>query len=147
MDSVIRAAVTYLILLILTRIAGRRTLGEMTVFDLILTLIISEAVQDALVDTDHSMTNAILVVSTLIGVDILLSHLKFKNKTLSKWIDGTPIVLIRRGQPEREKMTRSRIDQNDILEAARERHGISSLKEIDHAVLEPSGDISIVPAR
>ena len=147
MDSVIRAAVTYIVLLILTRIAGRRTLGEMNAFDLILTLIISEAVQDSLVDTDHSMINAFLLVTTLIGLDILFSHLKFKSKTLSNWIDGTPIVLIRKGHLEREKMKRSRVDENDILESARENYGISSLKEIDHAVLEPSGDISIVPAR
>jgi uncharacterized membrane protein YcaP (DUF421 family) len=146
LDSVIRAALTYVFLLILTRVSGRRTLGEMTAFDLVLTLIISECVQDALTDTDHSFTNGMLLVVTLIGTDILLSYIKHKNKTVSKWLDGTPVVLVRAGKMERTKMDRHRIDEDDILESARENHGLASMKEIEHAVLEPSGEISIVPA-
>ena len=82
MESVIRAAVVYLVLLVLFRIAGKRSLAEVTTFDLVLLLIISEATQQAMVDNDNSMTNALLLVVTLISMNILFSLIARRSKGL-----------------------------------------------------------------
>ena len=90
MDSVIRAAVVYVVLMVLFRIAGKRSLAEITSFDLVLLLIISEAVQQAMLDNDNSMTNALLLVSTLIGINILLSIVTTRWKAFDKLVEDVP---------------------------------------------------------
>lgn len=147
MDAVLRGFIVFLFLLVLTRLLGRRTLGEMTPFDFVLLLIISEATQEALIGDDFSATNSFIVVGTLIGTDIALSFLKQKSKTIDKWLDGTPTILVKNGNLLRDRMEKARIDEEDILGAAREKRGIGTLKEIDYAVLESSGEISIIPVR
>ncbi len=146
MDSVLRAAAVYLILLIIMRIAGKRTLAQITVFDFILLLIIGEATQQALLAEDFSVVNAALVIGTLVLLDIALSVLKQHSKTLDRIIDDTPVVIVDNGRLLRDRMERSRIDEQEILVAAREMHGLERLDQIKYAVLERSGGISIVPA-
>jgi uncharacterized membrane protein YcaP (DUF421 family) len=146
MDSVLRAAAVYLILLIIMRIAGKRTLAQITVFDFILLLIIGEATQQALLAEDFSIVNAALVIGTLVLLDIALSVLKQHSKTLDRIIDDTPVVIVDNGRLLRDRMERSRIDEQEILVAAREMHGLERLDQIKYAVLERSGGISIVPA-
>ena len=90
MSSILRAAAVYLVLLVVFRVAGKRTLSDMTTFDLVLVLIISEAVQTALVDTDNSMTNAFLLVITLVGIDVLLSVLKHRFPSFGRSLDVIP---------------------------------------------------------
>lgn len=147
MDAVLRGVIVFGVLLILTRLLGRRTLGEMTPFDFVLLLIISEATQEALIGDDFSATNSFIVIATLIGTDIALSYAKDKSSFLERWLDGTPTVLVERGKLMRDKMKKARIDEEDILGAAREKRGLGSLKEIDYAILESTGEISIIPVR
>jgi uncharacterized membrane protein YcaP (DUF421 family) len=144
-ESVIRGAVVYLFLLIVFRIAGKRTLSEATPFDLVLLLIISETTQQAMVDGDHSMTNGALLVFTLLGLDIGLSLIKQHVKWLDPVLDGTPVVLVENGQLLKDRMDRERVDEDDILEAARLTQGINAIEEIRLAVLERGGKISVVP--
>jgi uncharacterized membrane protein YcaP (DUF421 family) len=146
MDSVLRAAAVYLILLIIMRIAGKRTLAQITVFDFILLLIIGEATQQALLAEDFSIINSALVIATLVLLDIVLAMLKQRSKTLDRIIDDAPVVIVENGRLLRDRMDRSRIDEQDILVAARELHGLERLDQIKYAVLERSGGISIVPA-
>lgn len=145
MESVIRALVVYAFLLLVFRVAGRRTLSEMTTFDLILLLLISEAAQVALVGTDASMINAALVVITLIITSIGLSLLKLKWPALEKWIDGRPFVIVEHGHCLKDRMAKARIDEGDIMEAARELQGIERLDQIKYAVLERGGKITVIP--
>jgi uncharacterized membrane protein YcaP (DUF421 family) len=145
MDSVIRGAIVYLFLLIVFRISGKRTLSEATTFDLVLLLIISETTQQAMVDGDHSMTNGAILILTLVGFDILLSLLKQWIPALDVVMDGAAVILIRNGQVFQERLRRERIDLNDILEAAREQRGLVDLEQIEMAILERSGQISIIP--
>ena len=145
MDTVIRAAVVYLFLLVIFRLAGKRTLNQVTTFDLVLTLIISEAIQGALVDNDHSMTTAMLLISSLVGLDILLSLIKRRFPSLERIVEDTPVVIIRQGQPQREAMDKERVDEQDILSSARQSQGLSRLRDIRYAVLEAGGEISVVP--
>ena len=145
MESVIRGLIVYLFLLLVFRIAGKRSLAETTSFDLVLLLIISETTQQAMVDNDHSMTNAAVLIVTLVGADILLSLLKQWSPALDTWLDGTPLIIVKDGQPLRDRMNRERIDESDVLEAARRQHGLESIAQIKYAVLERGGKIGIVP--
>ena len=147
MDSVIRGLLTYLFLLLVFRISGKRTLSEATSFDLVLLLIISETTQQAMVQSDHSMTNGVLLIVTLVGVDILLSLLKQWFPAVDAWLDGVPVVLMDNGKLLKDRLDRERVDESDILEAAREQEGLESLDQIRYAVLERGGKITIVPRR
>ena len=145
MESVIRAALVYCFLLVIFRLSGKRTLGEATTFDLVLLLIISEAVQQALVDSDNSITNAVLLVGTLVGIDIGLSLLKRRAPWLEKVIDDVPLVLVEPGRPDMERMAKCRVDEEDILEAARLQRGLERMDQVKYAVLERNGKIAIIP--
>jgi uncharacterized membrane protein YcaP (DUF421 family) len=145
MDAVLRALAMYLFLLILFRISGKRSIAQLTTFDFILLLILGEATQQALLGNDFSVTNAFIVILTLMGIDILFSFIKQKFKKFEKLIDGVPLIIVENGLPFKDRMDKSRIDEKDILESARKKHGIGSIAEIRYAILERDGDISIIP--
>jgi uncharacterized membrane protein YcaP (DUF421 family) len=145
MDAIVRAVVIYFFLLIVFRLAGKRTLSETTNFELVLLLIISEVTQEAMVDDDHSMTNAILLILTLVGTSVVLLMLKQRFPNLEKWLDGTSVVIIEDGKMHKDRMDKLRVDEEDILEAARGSQGLERLDQIKYAVVERSGQITIVP--
>jgi uncharacterized membrane protein YcaP (DUF421 family) len=145
MESVIRAAAIYGILLLVFRLTGNRSLGQITTFDFILLLIISEAIQNGMVGQDSSVTNAVLLVLTLLGMDIAFSLAKARLPILEKWLEGVPVIVVEHGRPLLDQMRASRVDVSDILTAARKVHGLERMEQIKYAVLERSGDISIIP--
>ncbi|MGB4893464.1 MAG: YetF domain-containing protein [Nitrospira sp.] len=145
MDAIVRGLVVYLFLLILFRIAGRRTLGSITNFDFVLLLIISEATQNAMIGNDYSVTNGFLVILTLVGLDIVLSYMKQRFPAMERYLDGLPLILVDQGRPLKDLMYRVRVDEQDILAAAREKHGLERMDQIKYAILETNGRISIVP--
>ena len=145
MDAILRGFIMYLFLLVLFRIAGRRTLGQMTNFDFVLLLIISEATQNAMIGNDFSVTNGILVILSLVGLDIDFSILKQRFPILNRHLDGLPLVLVDQGRPVQELMRKTRVDEEDILFSAREKHGLERMEQIKYAVLETNGGISIIP--
>jgi uncharacterized membrane protein YcaP (DUF421 family) len=144
-DSVLRAAAIYLILMVIFRISGKRSLAQITTFDFVLLLIIGEATQQALLGDNFSLTNAFVVIVTLIGVDIGLSLLKPHVPALERWLDGLPLVIVEDGKPLKERMDKARVDESDVLTAARELQGLERMDQIKYAVLERSGGISIIP--
>ncbi len=146
MESIIRGLLVYVFLLVIFRIAGNRTLSQTTTFELVLLLIISETTQQAMVDQDHSITNGLLLIMTLVGTNILLSELKMRSPLLERWLDGLPIVVLQNGQPLGDRMGKMRVNEADILSAARSSHGLERLEQIEYAIVEHSGDITIIPA-
>ena len=145
MDSVLRAAAIYAFLLLVFRLAGKRSLAQITTFDFVLLLVIGEATQQALLGDDFSLTNAFVVILTLLGIDIALSLLKQRSPLMDKWLDDIPLVLVDDGKPLRDRMEKARVDESDILSAARELQGLERMDQIKYAVLERSGGISIIP--
>lgn len=145
MASIFRGAAVYLMLLLIFRIAGKRTLSDVTTFDFVLILIISEVVQQGMIGRDNSLTNAFLLVFTLVGLNILISVLKQRWPRLEALLEGRPVIIFDRGKPLREMLDRERVGEEDILHAARAAHGLAQLSEIETAVLEPSGGISVIP--
>ncbi|MFJ3366557.1 DUF421 domain-containing protein [Pseudomonas sp. NPDC086251] len=145
MDSVLRAAAMYVALLVLFKIAGRRSLAELTTFDFILLMIIGEATQQALLGDDFSLTNSMLVIVTLIAIDVGLSLLKQRSGWVSRLIDGEPTVIVENGRLLQRRMRLARLVEADVMEAARSSQGIETLDEIKFAIIERNGKISIIP--
>ncbi|WP_338490600.1 YetF domain-containing protein [Pseudomonas trivialis] len=145
MDSVLRAAAIYPVLMVLFKIAGRRSLAELTTFDLVLLMVIGEATQQALLGDDFSLTNALLVIATLITIDIGLSLLKQRSRWFSRVLDGGPTIVVEQGQLLHERLKRARLDEGDILEAARSAQGIVEISQIKFAILERNGKLSVIP--
>lgn len=145
MDAVIRALALYVLLLVLFRLTGRRTLAEATTFDFVLLLIVGKATQQALLGEDFSLTNAAIVVTTLIAADIGLSLVATRSPLLQKLAEDTPVILVNDGRLLEDRLKKSRVSEDDILEAARELQGLANLEQVRYAVLERSGGITIVP--
>ena len=145
MDAVLRSSIVYIVLLVLFRLYGRRTLGQITTFDFVLLLIIAEATQQAMVGEDYSLTNAFLVIMTLFSIDGVLSLLKQKSDRLTAIMEGLPLILVENGRPVQRVMKSVQIDESDVLSAARETRGVERMDQIRYAVLEVNGAISIVP--
>jgi uncharacterized membrane protein YcaP (DUF421 family) len=145
MDSVLRGLATYVFVWLVFRIAGKRSLTDITTFDFVLLLIISETTQAALVSDDNSLTNSFLLIATLVGTDVGLSLWKQYCPGLERAMDGVPLVILEDGRPLRDRMAKSRVDESDILAAARELQGLERLDQIKYAVLERHGGITIIP--
>ena len=135
----------YGLVFVLMRASGKRTFGQLTAFDFVLLLILAETTQQALVGNDYSITNAAVVITTLLGIDIAFSLVKQRWPRVGDFLDGTPLLMIHNGEMQRERMKRARVSESDILEAGRKLHGLERMDQIKHAVLEQSGSISIIP--
>jgi uncharacterized membrane protein YcaP (DUF421 family) len=146
MESVLRASAIFVFLLLVFRVTGKRSLAQITTFDFVLLLIIGEATQQALLGDDFSVINAWVVIATLMGLDLLLSHLKHRFPGLDPVIDSVPLVVVADGKLIEERAGHERVDLEDVLAAAREKHGLERLEQIKYAVLERSGGLSIIPA-
>lgn len=145
METVLRALGIYLFLLLVFRMAGKRSLAQITTFDFVLLLIIGEATQQALIGNDFSLTTAWLLITTLVGADIAISLFKQRFPRVERLIDGTPLVIVEDGKLLYDRMKKSRIDEEDIMSAARHLQGLERLDQIKYAVLERSGGITIIP--
>jgi uncharacterized membrane protein YcaP (DUF421 family) len=147
MEMILRTLAVYAFLLIVFRLAGKRSLAETDTFDFVILLIISEATQQALVGDDFSLTTSFVVITTLVGCGILLAALKQRSRGVAKVLDGLPVILIKDGVLLHDRMDKLKVDEQDIIEAAREQEGIATLDEIRYAVLERHGQISIIPKK
>ncbi|MDP9233955.1 MAG: DUF421 domain-containing protein [Actinomycetota bacterium] len=145
MDSVLRALAVYVFLLVIFRVAGKRTMAQVTVFDFVLLLIISEATQQAMIGQDFSITNAVLVITTLIAAERVLTWVQARYRKIDKLLDGLPLVLVEDGKPFEDRLRKERVNEDDILAAARQTQGLARMDQIKYAVLEQTGGISIVP--
>lgn len=145
MDAVLRAVAIYVFLVVVFRISGKRTLAEVTTFDFVLLLIISEATQQALLGDDFSVTMAFLVITTLVGIDVFFSLLQRRFTPVNRLMSGLPLVLVDNGKLLDERMKKVRVEESEILHSARQTHGLESMDQVKYAVLETSGGISIIP--
>lgn len=147
MNAVLNALTLYVFLLVVLRLGGKRTLSQTTTFDFVLLLIIAETTQQALLGDDFSITNAVILITTLVALNIALSLLKRKWPRLDRLVEGIPMVVVENGKPLTDRMHMARVDEEDVLTAARELQGLKRMDQIEYAVLERSGGISIVPKR
>jgi uncharacterized membrane protein YcaP (DUF421 family) len=144
-STVLRAAIIYVFVLVVVRLAGKRTLAELSTFDLVVLLILSEGIQPALVSDDSRLTSAMIIVLTIVGIDALFGLVKYRSTAASKLLDDIPTVLVRDGIVNEKAMARERLDTDDILEAARRQMGLEHFEEVRFAILERTGGISVIP--
>lgn len=147
MESVLRAAAIYLFLLLVFRLSGKRSLAQMTPFDLVLVLIIGEAASQGLTGDDFSVTTTIVLVTTLVFMEKGFAWLKQGSKRAEHWLEDLPTVVVENGKPLKEKMKREEVNEEDVLEAARKSHGLETMDEVKYAVLERGGTISVIPMK
>ncbi len=145
MDIVVRAVVVYFFLLLLIRLSGKRSMAQLTPFDFVLVLIISEAAQQGLSGDDYSLVNSLLLVTALVGIDIGLSLLQQRSQKVRKLLEDVPDVIVSHGRVLSKRMHRARVSEDEVLAAARKLHGLERMEQIRFAVVETDGEISIVP--
>lgn len=143
MDIVLRAAVVYLFLWIVLRSLGKRELGELTPFDLVLLMTIGDLVQQGVTQEDFSITGAMLAVGTFVALTLLTSYLSFKWKATRPLFEGIPAVVVLNGKMERHAMKTERLAPDELLDAARQQ-GIQEIAEIRYGILEPDGKFSFI---
>ena len=145
METVLRAAAMYLTLLLIFRLSGKRTLSEADTFDFLMLLIISETTQQAMVRDDKSFITALVLITTLVLLTVAFSYLKQWFPVVSRVVDDEPLVVLAHGKLFDKRCDKLRIDEADIMEAARENLGLERLEQIKYAVVERNGSISIIP--
>ncbi|HEY8610464.1 MAG TPA: YetF domain-containing protein [Roseomonas sp.] len=145
MESVLRALAIYVSLTVLFRITGRRSMSHITTFDFVLLLVIGEATQQALLGEDFSLTNGLLVIATLLGLDVAMRWVKARHQQTDRLLEGLPTILVIDGKPLVDRLRESRIGEDELMQSARETQGLTRMEDIRLAVLEVSGTISIIP--
>jgi len=144
-DIVLRTAVIYLVILVGLRLAGKREIGQMTVFDLVVLLLIANAVQNAMVGPDTSLAGGVLAAVVLLVLNAVVARLRLRWPRLRRIIEGSPTLLVLHGGVIADHLRREGLDQ-ETLEAALREHGVADLSDVEMAVLEIDGSISVVPA-
>jgi uncharacterized membrane protein YcaP (DUF421 family) len=139
-----RTALVYVALLFGLRLAGKRELGQMTPFDLVVILLIANAVQNAMVGPDTSVTGGLIAAVVLIGLNFALAYARQWIPWLRRAVEGSPTLLINDGEIVDRNLRREGIDVDEVLMAIRE-HGLGGPEAVKVAVLEVDGSISIVP--
>jgi uncharacterized membrane protein YcaP (DUF421 family) len=141
----LRTAAIYLVALIGLRLAGKREIGQMTVFDLVVLLLVANAVQNAMVGPDTSLTGGVLAAVVLLVLNVLVARLRLRWPRLRRLVEGSPTLLVLHGEVLADHLRREGLDQ-EVLEAALREHGVADVADVDMAVLEVDGSISVVPA-
>jgi uncharacterized membrane protein YcaP (DUF421 family) len=145
MDLVLRAIAVFAFIYLLTRVVGRRELGSSEPFDIILLVVLGDLVQQGVTQSDNSVTGAILVISTFTVLTVFVSFVSVKVPPLRPVLDGDPLILVENGKPNTANLKRQRLDLGEVLAEARLKQ-VTRLEDIQWAILESSGQISIIPA-
>jgi uncharacterized membrane protein YcaP (DUF421 family) len=143
MDLVIRAAVVFFFIFLLTRITGRRELSQLEPFDVILLVVVGDLVQQGVTQSDYSITGALTVISTIGVLSVFVSWLSFRFKAVRQVTEGEPVILVHDGRTIEHNLRRERITLQDIEEEARQSQ-ITSVGDLRWAILENDGRISFI---
>jgi uncharacterized membrane protein YcaP (DUF421 family) len=145
METVLRSVAVYVFLLIVFRISGKRLLSQITTFDFILLLIISEATQQALLGSDFSVINGFVIIASLVVLDQVFSWTEGRWPGFSRVVGSLPVVVVENGRLLEDRAKREGVTLSEILAEGREKHGLERLEQFKYAILERHGGISVVP--
>ncbi len=141
---VARSVVIYLVLLVGLRLFGKREVGQFTLFDLVLVLLVANAVQPAITGPDTSLLGGVIITVTLFVVNFLVARLRSASPWFRRIAEGDPTIVVRKGKFVKEAMRREGLSEDECMMALRE-HGFAAVSEVGLAVLETDGTISVVP--
>lgn len=141
-EKILRTVVVYLAIAILLRVGGRRLMAQMNSLDLVVVLLLSNVVQNAIIGPDNSVLGALIGAVVLIGFDLGLDLLTQRSPGLRRLLEGKPVELVRDGRPDRAALAGVGIDDRELALALR-RQGIDDVSQVEAASLETAGDLLI----
>ena len=144
MDMFFRTLLIYFMILVGMRLMGKREIGELTPIDLVVSLMIAELGVLIIEDKSIGLFKGVIPISTLVGVEILVSYLSLKSDLIRKLVNGTPAVLIKNGEVIKEEMRKNRYTTHDLLTQLREKE-VFNISDVEFAVLETSGELTVIP--
>jgi len=145
-EKLLRSVVVYTFLLVAFRLCGKRQLGQLSAFDLVVLLIISNVVQNAVIGNDNSLGGGLLGATTILLLNLVVAYVTFRFKRADRVIEHSPTVLVRHGRILRDNLRRERLGPRD-LRAALRHHGVVSIRDIRYAFLEEDGHVSVISGR
>lgn len=145
-ELIVRGVVVYIFLLVLLRITGKRQVGQLAPFDLVLLLVLSNAVQNSMNGGDNSLVGGLISAATLVALNYGVGLATFKSKKIESLIEGRPQILIHNGKLYEDVVTKARLTHHELAAAFR-LAGVSCVEEVHSAILENSGEISVVPKK
>lgn len=140
-----RTVAVYAAVLIGLRLGGRRELGQLTPFDLVLILLVANAVQNAMVGQDTSLAGGLVAAATLLVVNMVVARLRLRSPRLRQLVEGPPVVLVQHGEFVETNLKREGLTEDDVLAAVREHGEVEGVANVELAVLEADGSVSVVP--
>jgi uncharacterized membrane protein YcaP (DUF421 family) len=143
MDIALRAAFAFFFVFLITRVVGRRELGSLEPFDLILLIVLGDLIQQGITQSDYSVTGLVVAVTTMALLTVLVSYLSYRFPRLRPVLEGEPVVIVHDGRPVERNLKRERLTLDEVMAEARQQQ-IASLDRIKWAVLETSGQISFI---
>ena len=142
-EFILRAVIVYVVVLVMVRLAGKRTLGQFTPFDMLLLVLLGNAVQNALLGQDTSLGGGLLLALTLIVLNYFVGWITTRSPAVERMIEGEPVVLARHGHVLQKVLQRELVSKADFAKAMRDA-GCDDVEEVDLALLETNGHITII---
>ena len=143
-ELIVRSVIVYAFLIAVLRLSGKRQIGQLAPFDLVLLLVLSNAVQNAMNGGDNSVTAGIVSAATLICLNFLMGYVTYRSKRMERWVEGQPEVLIHNGRLFEKAMAHAQLTHHE-LNAALRQAGCASVAEVHFAILENNGSITVTP--
>jgi uncharacterized membrane protein YcaP (DUF421 family) len=145
-ELIVRSAVVYAFLLLILRVTGKRQVGQLAPFDLVLLLVLSNAVQNSMNGGDNSLVGGLISATTLIALNYAIGYATFRSKRLEAIVEGRPQVLIHNGHLFNDVMAQSQLTHHE-LESALRQAGCANIGDCHSAILENNGVVSVVPKK
>lgn len=143
-ELIVRSIVVYVFLIVLLRITGKRQVGQLAPFDLVLLLVLSNAVQNSMNGGDNSLIGGLISATTLVGLNFIVAFTTYRFKAVEVLVEGRPQVLIHNGRLYELALTEARLTRHE-LDAALRRSGCTDVEDVRYAVLENNGEITVLP--
>lgn len=143
LDIVLRTLSVYVFIFIAIRITGKKEISQLSIVDFVLVILVSNAVQNAMVGPDNSLTGGLIAAAVLFGVDYLIKLLIYRNKKIRKALEGEPVMLVYKGRYLEQNMKHEKVSHEELTEAIRA-HGIMRVENVELAIMETNGLISVI---
>ncbi|HWM77513.1 MAG TPA: YetF domain-containing protein [Methylomirabilota bacterium] len=145
-EKILRSVAVYGFLLVAFRIAGKRQLGQMTAFDLIVLLIISNVLQNAAIGNDNSLGGGLLGATVIIVLNLLIAWMTFRHKRFERIVEDSPTILVKHGHVLRANLAREFMSMAE-LRASLRKEGVATMSEVRYAILEEDGHVTVIPRK
>ncbi len=139
----LRTIIIYFVVFLVLRIMGKREIGKLSVFDLVISIMIAEIAVFVLEDANKPMSEGLVPIFTLVLIQIMIAYISLKNDTIRKWFEGKPSLLIRNGKLDRDEMKRQRYNLDDLMLQLRSNQ-ITNIEDVEFAFLETNGQLTVI---